>query len=102
MARAPKLLAIQVKILPRPALHTVQVFNAWGKKKGVNAELYRFLSEGVRVQPEQTPEQVPAFDDLTVYLLEEIGDNPFEDHQEFTILIFLPARCKCIIAHSSL
>ena len=43
----------------RSSLPILQVFNAWGKKKGVDSKLYRFLNpDGGRIKPEQTPAEV--------------------------------------------
>jgi len=44
-----------------------KVFNAWGKKKGVDSKLYRFLDpEGRRIKPEESPAQVGVEDGDTI------------------------------------
>lgn len=44
-----------------------KVFNAWGKKKGVDSKLYRFLGpEGGRIKPEDNPSQVGIEDGDTI------------------------------------
>lgn len=53
-----------------------KVFNAWGKKKGVDSKLYRFLGpEGERIQPPQTPFEVGVHDGDTIdaMILQEGG-----------------------------
>mmetsp|Transcript_28726 Transcript_28726/g.92489 ORF Transcript_28726/g.92489 Transcript_28726/m.92489 type:complete len:91 (+) Transcript_28726:94-366(+) len=51
-----------------------KVFNAYSQRKGVNAQSLRFLFDGSRVRPEQTPQDIDMEDgDQLDCMLEQQG-----------------------------